>query len=335
MMRTASAFSLLPSTSTSLRMERSICRSLPLSTNRLRYHPQNSIHSEAFRADCRVHPKYFKTCGGVLKATSDEQNDESSNGSKSITNNNIPDVQGVTLKMAFDTTYAVADASELKSERFTCPQSLDLVHYLRRNSDCVLVGKGTVVRDDCTLTVRRVDLLEDSQKQDGKKKDQPVRVVVDSNLEILNDEVDYKMFNDGFQSIIYHSSNHTDNNSSKALNPNLRLVKVSVNKLHGKNIISPTDIIEDLRSKSIHHIMVEGGPATALQFLRGKVVDRAILIRAPVTFIEPVPSGMTDDILVEAGLVLIDTKKCGDDVVEYWVRNGEAWPTADVTHWPH
>jgi Pyrimidine reductase, riboflavin biosynthesis len=103
------------------------------------------------------------------------------NSKQLLSNSSFPVVKGVTLKMAFDRAYAVADASELKSERFTCAQSLDLVHKLRRNSDCVLVGRETVLRDDCTLTVRRVDLLED-------RKDQPVRVVIDSNLKLLGKE---------------------------------------------------------------------------------------------------------------------------------------------------
>ncbi len=236
-------------------------------------------------------------------------------------------VKGVTLKMAFDETYSVADASELKSERFTCPKSLDLVHYLRRNSDCVLVGKGTVVRDDCTLTVRRVDLWE------GKK--QPVRVVIDSNLQILNSEFadsggKYKMLQDGLATIVYHSSKNYHMQNEE--HPNLTLVEIPRRK---NGNISPKEIIQDLASKQIHHIMVEGGPATAINFLQEGLVDRAIIIRAPVNFIDPVPSGMTNDTLKDAGLVLLEGRQCGDDTVEYWVRVGNSWPTTNVADWPN
>ena len=259
-------------------------------------------------------------------------------------------VEGVTLKMAFDTGYAVADSSELKSERFTCPESLDLVHKLRRNSDCVLVGKGTVVRDDCTLTVRRVELF------DGKK--QPVRVVIDSKLQILDDHGDgddelkkeqtgYKMLKDGLETIVYHSCQDNQLSDFHANNQNLQVVNVGVSISASKttstasmnvSMISPKKIIQDLNAKNINHIMVEGGPATAIQFLKEKVVDRAILIRAPVTFIDPVPSGMKDDMLREAGLVrleLEDELMCGDDTVEYWVREGDNWPTPNVADWPN
>lgn len=248
-------------------------------------------------------------------------------------------VKGVTLKMAFDRTYSIADASELKSERFTCPQSLDLVHKLRRNSDCVLVGRGTVQRDDCTLTVRRVDLL---LLLEGRSQQQPVRVVIDSQLKLLekkqmeNGECFYPtLLRDGHRTIIYHSCEKQGGNDylDGITRNNVTLVKLPTRDQEN-GILSPSLIIKDLEKKGILHVMVEGGPATAIQFLKEKVVDRAILIRAPVDFIQPVPSGMSDVMLEEAGLVLLETRECGDDVVEYWVRKGESWPTDCVEDWP-
>ena len=48
-------------------------------------------------------------------------------------------VSGVTIKIGFEHQWAVADLSETKSGRFTCDDSLDMVHRLRRVGDCVLV----------------------------------------------------------------------------------------------------------------------------------------------------------------------------------------------------
>ena len=48
-------------------------------------------------------------------------------------------VSGVTLKIVFEYQWAVADLSKTKLERFTCDDSLDMVHRLRRVGDCVLV----------------------------------------------------------------------------------------------------------------------------------------------------------------------------------------------------
>jgi riboflavin-specific deaminase-like protein len=244
--------------------------------------------------------------------------------------------------MAFDQTYSVADASERKSERFTCPASLDLVHKLRRNSDCVLVGKETVVRDDCTLTVRRVPLLEKRNLQ--QQQQQPVRVVIDSKLQLLRGsdqggELSFALLKDGHRTIIYHSCEnvHEILGKTKELLNNITLVKLSSsdNLVSGRRRrISPAHILQDLKSKNIHHVMIEGGPATAIEFLKEKLVDRAMLLRAPVKFVEPVPSGMSDLLFQEAGLVLMGVKDCGEDVVEYWVRKGGTWPTENLEDWP-
>ena len=99
--------------------------------------------------------------------------------------------------MAFDSSpvWGVADLSETKSERFTSPETLDMVHRLRRDSSAVLVGRGTVKFDDCSLTVRRVEL--------GEGQEQPVRVILDPSLSLIGG--DYAIFNDGLRTIIYYS----------------------------------------------------------------------------------------------------------------------------------
>ena len=245
-------------------------------------------------------------------------------------------VTGVTLKIAFDKNYAVADASEFKSTRFTSPPSLDLVHQLRRNSDCILVGKGTVIRDDCTLTVRRVALFPNKR--------QPARVILDSNLEILQacpplaagENKAFALLQDGFDVIVYHSCPLLDSHrEAMASNPHLTLVQLHKGADGTQTHMSPMDIVQDLQSREIHHIMVEGGPATAITFLQESIVDRAIIIRAPVVFIEPVVSNINNDMLKDAGLILLEERSVGDDVIEYWVKEGEDWPTVSVADWPN
>ena len=224
--------------------------------------------------------------------------------------------------MAFDQSYAVAENSPT-SERFTCPTSLDVVHQLRRCSDAVLVGRGTVVRDDCTLTVRRVELFQGME--------QPVRVVIDPTLRILEGKENggdaggsFALLHDEHRTIVYYS----EGRSLPPNNPLGKLKEVALEAISPttEGVLSPTQILSDLHSKGIHHVMVEGGPATAIQFLKEGVVDRAMMFRAPMRFVDPVTSGMSNDTLEQAGLVLLKSMPCGEDVVEYWTRNGEDWP---------
>lgn len=204
------------------------------------------------------------------------------------TTNNVA-VGGVTLKMAFDSSpvWGVADLSETKSERFTSPSSLDLVHRLRRVSDCVLVGKGTVERDNCTLTVRRVPLTEERPYH-------PIRVVLDPALTLWNngsstsEQGKYEIFHDGLATLVYFSPSSVSIDAINAVTKgfqieqgrektservwrkdNITLVSITElpqegasSTLGSKRYISPKQIVHDLMKRGIRHIMVEGGEFT-------------------------------------------------------------------------
>lgn len=243
-----------------------------------------------------------------------------------------PGVKGVTLKMAFDASplWGVAETSPT-SERFTSPESLDMVHRLRRESCAVLVGRGTVERDDCSLTVRRVE----------SNRDQPVRVVLDPGLKLLNEDTKYKILNDGLKTFIYHVVPTEMRADDIDLSDSVTLVKMkqhlmstSLENSKEHFVLSPTEIVQDLSSRGINHIMIEGGPTTACAFLGAKLVDRAILVRAPIEFKAPIPAGFDESKLKDAGLVLIGSSIMGGDTLEYWVRNGIEWPTPELSLWP-
>ena len=245
-----------------------------------------------------------------------QQDDNNQDSSRSV------NVSGVTLKMAFDQDWAVADDAELKSERFTSPASLDLVHLLRRDSDVVLVGRATVQRDNCTLTVRRVPTYS---------KKQPVRVVMDPNLSLLkNSDKSFALFHDGLDTVVY-CTNESSVNVFDDVSDNVTIVALPT---QNDGTLSTRDVLEDLRSRGLYHIMVEGGPATASLFLQEQLVDRAILIRAPVKFVEPVPSNMSTITLTNAGLEFLGSCTSDEDVVDYWSRPELPWPTEELTDWP-
>jgi riboflavin-specific deaminase-like protein len=246
-------------------------------------------------------------------------------------------IQGVTLKIALDQQGAVADLAEDKSERFTCGESLDMVHRLRRDSDAVLVGRSTVEIDDCTLTVRRVD-----PAMVAGKPQQPVRVVVDPNLQLqLND---YKVFTDGLPTILVYCAEEDKcsehgyvNNTHEEFSNVTMLGTFSTNATPtGTTRLSAKSIVDVLHQAcSIQHIMVEGGPNTALQFLSEGMVDRVILVKAPMTFREPLPSNITDKTFRAAGLQKMGSYKLGVDTIDCYSRPGVSWPNGvEISKWP-
>lgn len=238
-------------------------------------------------------------------------------------------VQGVTLKMAFDRQGGVADLSQTKSERFTCSESLDMVHRLRKDSNAVLVGRKTVEFDDCTLTVRRVVVPTTYV--------QPLRVVIDPSRQL--DLAKYQIATDGLDTMIYFHDASLDGIDTTCCYssyrdekfPNVQWIGLPTSASNQERQDRPRlmarDIVKDLRiHQGIDHIMVEGGPATARLFLQEKLVDRAILVYAPMQFQIPVPSDITHANLQTAGLELIREGTLGVDRVEYWSRPGLPWP---------
>ncbi len=236
-------------------------------------------------------------------------------------------VVGVTLKIAFDAQGGVADLSAEKSERFTCGESLDMVHRLRRVSDAVLVGRSTVEIDDCTLTVRRVPT-------EGP---QPTRVIVDPKLEL--DLKKFKIFNDGLDTIVVYAANDESDEAARDKmkdHPDVSFLGLTTICDNGKERLCTKEMCSILASKyNIHHIMVEGGPNTALSFLKDGTVDRAILVYAPIEFKKPLMSNMSTATMKEAGLEEVGSYSSGVDTIKCYSRPDDSWPSKDdISSWP-
>jgi riboflavin biosynthesis pyrimidine reductase len=266
------------------------------------------------------------------------------------------EITGVTLKLAFDSAWGVADLSEHKSERFTCDASLDMVHRLRRDSHAVLVGRNTVERDSCTLTVRRgVELKPDLEH--------PVRVILDPNLSL--DLTKYRIFQDGLRTLVFHCNpDHagvrSTDSSSSSTGPAGETTTITLKEFPDVSLIylpptamvtsevttttrtsnssrprlSPRAVIQHLaQAYHIHHVMVEGGPQTARLFLEEEpnLVDRAILVFAPFCFKLPLASNMDRATFQDAGLELVYESQQGVDRVEHWSRRTLPWPMSDST----
>lgn len=224
-------------------------------------------------------------------------------------------VKGITLKIALDITGAAADLAADKSERFTCAESLDMVHRLRRDSDAVLVGRKTIEVDNPSLTVRR-DLSVDRQ---------PLRVILDPLLKLVSTQADrFTVFTDGLPTVVYHSVPDVDE-SLLDLQESVTCVFMPDFDLN--------QIVQHLRSEfGVEHLMVEGGPFTARLFL--PLLDRVLIVKAPLCFRDPLSSGLTPDALRETGLELLGTSECGVDTIEYWSKSSVPWPTEVLSDWP-
>lgn len=241
-----------------------------------------------------------------------------------------PAVKGISVKIAVDSQGGVADLAAARSDRFTAPASLDRVHRLRRAAQAVLVGKGTVNFDDPSLTIRRGVAVQR----------QPLRVVLDSQLSLLQQRVEqgrmWKLFEDGQSTtVVYHAVTDVDEESLN-LFENMHLVRVPTVPTSTRNEqgLDVEAVWKDLQERwKVSHLMVEGGPTTVQSFLQAGLVDRVILVRAVgITFRQPIPGNLDD--LEAFGLEKLGSFDEQGDTTECWVRIGEQWPTAVLSDWP-
>ena len=202
----------------------------------------------------------------------------------------------VTLKAAMDAN-GVVDGEN--PGRFTSEDSLDAAHRLRRHCDAILVGVNTIIRDNPSLNIRRIPL--------GKSR-QPLRIVLDRTLRIPETAA---VLTDECETIVVH----TQQSNRGVMLPS------------GAGGVDLSALLEHLGDKGIQELLVEGGPVVWSQFIQEGLVDRAIIIRSPITLGEGPMSGITDSKLSDGGLDLVKQTKWEDDEVQFWSRPELTWPT--------
>jgi GTP cyclohydrolase II len=177
-----------------------------------------------------------------------------------------------------------------------------LSHALRAACDAVLVGVGTVVRDDPELTVRMVSGAS------------PMRTVLDTHLRI---PVAAKILGpDAATTVI--TTEHSDPNRRAELRA--QGVRVEVVEEH-EGRVSLRAALATLRASGTESVLVEGGSEVITGLLAAGLVDRIIVAVAPVVIgsgTQAVNSlgvqSVTDGIRLENRTIL----PVGDDVVLAW-----------------
>lgn len=197
----------------------------------------------------------------------------------------------VTVKLAVDRFGSVDDRS-ISSSRFTSTESLDLVHVLRGSVDAVVVGAGTVLRDNPRLTVRRG--VEERMRQ-------PLRIVIDPVRRTSDDSAIHE-----------------------GINPSLRIVTVPTlgdsvveevrSRQDARGNIDLAGLLEMLGDRDVHHLLVEGGPETIRRFMVADLIDRSVIIESPLEHVNPV-----------SAIDLISSLKSCYDSIESFELGGDRW----------
>jgi riboflavin-specific deaminase-like protein len=141
------------------------------------------------------------------------------------------------------------------------PEGIVHLHRLRALVDAVLVGAGTVVADNPRLTVRRV------------QGENPVRVVLDPSGRVSPEA---SVFQDGTAPTLWVRGARS---GGVAVPPGVEEILLPERTEGG---FDPKVILDALRSRSLHRVLVEGGGITVSRFMDAGALDRLHVTVSPI-----------------------------------------------------
>lgn len=137
------------------------------------------------------------------------------------------------------------------------------VHALRAQSDVILIGIGTAINDDPSLTCR-IDGLEDRS---------PIRLVLDTQLKL---PATSKLVRTAREVPLWLATSAAQDHPARA-----GLAAAGVDfiacETH-EDLIALPELLEDLAARGLSSVLVEGGEQVARAFLAEGLVDRLILL---------------------------------------------------------
>ena len=171
----------------------------------------------------------------------------------------------VTLKLATSLDGRIATAAG-ESKWITGPEARRAGHRLRASHDAILVGIGTALADDPSLTCRLAGLQDRS----------PVRVVLDSRGRLDKQSALVTTARDVPVWVITSEAGHDRSRLLKEQGVDVQVVSTDV-----KGRPDPLAVLKVLQGRGITRLLVEGGAEVARSFLSVGLVDRIAWFRAP------------------------------------------------------
>jgi diaminohydroxyphosphoribosylaminopyrimidine deaminase/5-amino-6-(5-phosphoribosylamino)uracil reductase len=172
----------------------------------------------------------------------------------------------VTLKAAQTLDGKIADCSG-DSKWITTVHSRRYVHLLRSKYDAVLVGSGTVSKDDPSLTVRYTE---------GRN---PYRVLIDSKLALSSN---HKLFkNNQDNKFIILTSKRSVVKKRKIASITAMGIKILYVKEARDGRLDLKNALSVLAKNKIASVLVEGGSEVFTSFIRSNLFDDILLFVSP------------------------------------------------------
>jgi len=187
------------------------------------------------------------------------------------------------------------------SKYISSEKTLKLAHTLRKECDALIVGVNTIIKDNPQLTCRHVK---------GKN---PVRVVFDSKCSTPPSSYIIQTAKE-IRTIIF-TTNNADKNRKTLTKLGAEAISIPSDS---EGMVDPVKAVAKLCDLGLCRIFLEGGGKLITSFLRKGMVNRMIIVTAPVLIGEGI-SGIQDlNIEVLADAVKpksVQLKKIGKEAV--------------------
>lgn len=160
-------------------------------------------------------------------------------------------------------------ATVANDSRISGENDLKRVHELRKEVDAILVGIGTVLKDDPRLTVHKID---------AKPEDNPLRIVVDSTLKI---PLTARVLNTDAKTVIATtkpSSKEKEEKINKLLEMGVIVVRTGVEKVILK------ELMNELYKMGVKKVLLEGGGTLNFGMFKENLINEIRVYVAPKIF---------------------------------------------------
>jgi diaminohydroxyphosphoribosylaminopyrimidine deaminase/5-amino-6-(5-phosphoribosylamino)uracil reductase len=170
----------------------------------------------------------------------------------------------ITIKYAQTLDGRIATASG-ESQWISSEASLKFTHRLRAEHDAILVGAGTVIKDNPELTVRLVR---------GRN---PLRVIVDSELKITKPSKIFKNIS-STPTLIATIKTADDPQFQSLAGSGAEIITVKADK---KGNVDLKKLFKILAGRNISSVLIEGGAQIITSTLKNNLANRLVTIIAP------------------------------------------------------
>ena len=179
------------------------------------------------------------------------------------------------------------------------------VHVMRAECDAILIGIGTAIADNPELTVRLPGLRTRS----------PARIVLDRLVRL---PVTSKLAMSARDVPVLVAACSEGDAANKAALERSGVKFLATESFDGR--VALPELLEDLASKGMSRIIVEGGADTARAFLDEGLVDRIALFYGPEAIgTDGIAAPIGRD-HIPAGFALVREARFGEDSFAEWIR---------------